>query len=244
MKKMSLLVMALVIALPGCRDKKKETTQSERRNSVARYMETPDGDEIIALDVDEDEDGTEDEDIAAIDFSDLDDEDEEEELNLDDIDAYLAQLKAEEDDQDFILDEADLDNQEEAFNWIDAQMDDELQKIYFSFNHYGLRPDQKAALVYDIAQVKELLAETDAGLQPTVIVEGHACQEGSAPYNLLLSEKRAKVIADEFAAAGISNIKVVGRGQECPVMVNGKVINGSRQDRAPNRRVEVRVIYT
>jgi len=49
-----------------------------------------------------------------------------------------------------------------------------------------------------------------------------------------------------FVAAGIDRnvIKVIGRGQECPVMVKGKAVNGSREDRAPNRRVEVRVIYT
>ena len=53
-------------------------------------------------------------------------------------------------------------------------------------------------------------------------------------------------MADVFVAAGVdrSAIKIVGRGQECPAMINGKAINGSREQRAPNRRVEVRVIYT
>ena len=79
-----------------------------------------------------------------------------------------------------------------------------------------------------------------------MVIEGHACQEGTPAYNVALSEKRAKIVADHFVAAGVpsSSIKVVGRGQECPAVINGKTVNGSREDRAPNRRVEVRVIYT
>ena len=126
----------------------------------------------------------------------------------------------------------------EDYSWIDAQADDEFRKLYFSFNHYGIRADQKAALHYDIEQVKQLIAE--AG-DATVVIEGHACQEGAPAYNLALSERRAKAVADLFVAAGVqrTTIKVVGRGQECPV-ISGR----SREDRAPNRRVEVRVIYT
>ena len=61
-----------------------------------------------------------------------------------------------------------------------------------------------------------------------------------------MSERRAKAVADLFVAAGVdrSVIKVVGRGQECPMIINGKVVNGNREEREPNRRVEVRVIYT
>ena len=131
-------------------------------------------------------------------------------------------------------------------SWIDAQTDDEFKKLYFSFNHYGIRADQKESLTYDIEQVKQLIAEAGTTAQPTVVIEGHACQEGTPAYNLALSEKRAKIVADLFVAAGVdrSAIKVVGRGQECPVVINGKAVNGSREDRAPNRRVEVRVIYT
>lgn len=245
MKKVSLLVLALAIAaLPGCccRDKKKEATvQPVRRNTVEKYMETDvEVDEIDDLDLD--------------DLNDLDDLDDLDDEDLD-IDALLNDLEEDEDmtdisDEDLANILADEDSDEDsddsqAFNWIDEQADDELRKLYFSFNHYGIRPDQKDALAYDIEQVKQLVADADT-VQPTVVIEGHACQEGTPSYNIGLSEKRAKSVADLFVAAGVdkSLIKVVGRGQECPVAVNGKVINGSREDRAPNRRVEVRVIYT
>lgn len=238
MKKVSLLVLALAIAaLPGCccRDKKKESTvQPVRRNTVEKYMETDvEIDEIDEMD-----------DLDLDDLDDLDDEDL-------DIDALLKDLEEDEEmadisDEDLadMLDDEDSDDSQ-AFNWIDEQADDELRKLYFSFNHYGIRPDQKDALLYDIEQVKQLVADADT-VQPTVVIEGHACQEGTPSYNIGLSEKRAKSVADLFVAAGVDKnlIKVVGRGQECPVAVNGKVINGSREDRAPNRRVEVRVIYT
>ena len=228
MKKMSLLVLILVLALPGCGDKSKKT-QPVKRNTIEKNADITG--ETIELDLDD------------IDFDDLDLDDLESAdyfkslgLDLDDVDSEDEDEK-EDQDEDSTL---DVLVEEEAFNWIDAQTDDELRKLYFSFNHYGIRPDQQAAAAYDIEQVKQLLAEAD-GAQPTVVIEGHACQEGSNLYNLALSEKRAKNVADMFVAAGIdrSAIKVVGRGQECPV-----ALSASREGRAPNRRVEVRVIYT
>src|SRR5438445_5041179 len=167
-----------------------------------------------------------------------------------DEDEEVTDEDEEDDEYDIDTDESDLEGTDEdeatAFNWIDAQTDDEFKKLYFSFNHYGIRADQQGAVSYDIEQVKQLIAESDSLAQPTIVIEGHACQEGTPAYNLALSEKRAKNVADLFVAAGVDRgaIKVVGRGQECPTEINGKTVNGSREDRAPNRRVEVRVIYT
>ncbi len=219
MKKLSLLVIALVVALPGCGNRQKqESSRPSKRTNVEKYMQL-DG-EIEDLD-DEDLDDIDeltDEDIASFEFPE-EDEDDEDEIDLEDI-------------------LGDMDEDEE-YSWIDAQTDDEFRKLYFSFNHYGVREDQKASLNYDIEQVRQLVAEAGEA-QPTVVIEGHTCQEGDRAYNLALSEKRAKTVADLFVAAGIdrSAIKVVGRGQECP-LTEGK----TRQERNPNRRVEVRVLY-
>lgn len=246
MKKMSLLALALVVVLPGCRDKKKETTQTVRKSTVKTYAQTPDDDEIIEVtsssddDNDDNDDNDDDDVLEDIDFSDLDlKEINFEDMSDEELDRYLTGLEDEAEEAE------DMSNDDQAFNWVDAQLDDEFKKLYFSFNHYGIREDQKQALAYDIEQVKQLLADTQED-KPTVIIEGHACQEGTPAYNLALSEKRAKNVADLFVAQGIDKaaIKVVGRGQECPTVKNGKVVNGSREDRAPNRRVEVRVIYT
>lgn len=234
MKKMSLLAFVLaVVVLPGCREKR-NSTQSARK-STNRYVETnmytPNDDEIEDV---TSETQNEDEDDADV-----------------DADALLAELEDEDilnfDEDENLLEMLDeyTDENQEAFNWVDEESDDELKKLYFAFNHYGIKADQKDALRYDIEQVKQLISQAGTSM-PTVVIEGHACQEGSPSYNIGLSEKRAKNVADLFVEAGIDKdlIKVIGRGQECPVVINGKVVNGSRQDRAPNRRVEVRVIYT
>lgn len=253
MKKMSLLVISLIVGLPGCGGGgRQEKAQPVRSNAVERHMDA-DKDEKDIVEVEEDIDlGDEDEDADEEDEEDEEDEQEGEEdedleefdlseyedLDDEDLDALLAGLG-----------EEDLDSkegEEGAFRWIDAQEDDEFKKLYFSFNHYGIREDQKEALRYDIEQVKQLIAESDSSARPTIVLEGHACQEGAPAYNLALSERRAKNVADLFVAAGVdrNSIKVVGRGQECPITLNGRAVNGSREDRAPNRRVEVRVIYT
>jgi OOP family OmpA-OmpF porin len=227
MKKLSLLVVALVLALPGCGCRKKESAKPVRSNAIETHMDVND---------DMPEDGDEEEFDGYEDDADLED--------VIDLDELADGEDADEDYMDNIaFEDEDAD---QAFNWIDAQADDEFKRIYFSFNHYGIRQDQKEALSHDIEQVKQIIAESDSVAQATVVIEGHACQEGDPAYNVPLSEKRAKVVADMFVAAGIDRnaIKVVGRGQECPVVINGKAVNGSREDRAPNRRVEVRVIYT
>ena len=231
MKKVSLLVVALLVGLPGCGCRKQESVRS-RQEPIEQYMDLVDENEIVDLDDDMDE--LTEEDIASFNFDDEYSELDMKKLGLDEDD--LAGIEEE-------LNELDLD--EDEFAWIDAQADDEFKKLYFSFNHYGVRADQKEALNYDIEQVQQLMAEAGSA-RPTVVVEGHACQEGTPAYNLALSEKRAKAVADLFVAAGVdrSAIKVVGRGQECPTTINGRVVNGSREERAPNRRVEVRVIYT
>ena len=238
MKKMSLLVFALVVVLPGCCGKKKEAAQSDRRNDRRCIKTNVEDGNVYQLPSGDDEDSENDDEDEKIEDIDLNDDD----FGDDEFDLFVKENSML--DEDDVADAAEA-TEEEAFNWIDAQTDDEFKKLYFSFNHYGIRADQKEAIEYDIEQVRQLVAEAGSS-QPTVVVEGHTDQEGSPVYNIGLSEKRATSVADLFVAAGIdrSLIKVIGRGQECPVVINGKVVNGSRDDRAPNRRVEVRVIYT
>lgn len=237
MKKLSLLVLVLIVGLPGCCGRKQESSRPVKNNTIEKYMDT-EGDVVEDLEMDvEDPDADYVVDYLNSDFGDEDEEEDEYEIDADESDSDLGDI-----------DLGDLEDEEEGttFTWIDAQTDDEFKKLYFSFNHYGIRADQKESVNYDIEQVKQLIAESDSSAQPTIVIEGHACQEGTPAYNLALSEKRAKNVADLFVAAGVDRtaIKVVGRGQECPAEINGKAVNGSREDRAPNRRVEVRVIYT
>ena len=118
--------------------------------------------------------------------------------------------------------------------WVDkrAEQSQGLKTVYFDFDQYSLRPDQQASLNANLKHIQKL---ADSG--KTIIVEGHACKSaGSAVYNMMLSEKRAQVAADFLINHGISShaLKVVGRGNEMCI-----VPNGSREQQAPNRRIEL-----
>jgi outer membrane protein OmpA-like peptidoglycan-associated protein len=118
-----------------------------------------------------------------------------------------------------------------------------LKVVYFDFDRYNVRDDQEASLTYDIEQLKTMLT---ANQKTSVVIDGHADHSaGSRIYNMALSEKRAKVVADRLAAAGIAKerIKIVGRGAEMPALnKDGKVFSGDRVAQWPNRRDEMHVI--
>lgn len=120
--------------------------------------------------------------------------------------------------------------------------------VYFDFDGYNLRQDQEESIAFDLARIKQSLADANTrGANPVVIIEGHACHSaGSATYNLALSEKRAKVLSDRLVAEGIAaeNIKIVGRGKELPAIIDGKPCTGDREQQWPNRRDEVRVMFS
>ena len=77
---------------------------------------------------------------------------------------------------------------------------------------------------------------------PNIVIqiEGHTDSQGSAAYNLKLSQKRAEAVFRyliEQLYIERSHIKAVGFGEEIPV-----ASNKSREGRAKNRRIEFRVI--
>ena len=127
------------------------------------------------------------------------------------------------------------------FAWVDAN-DSAFKTVYFDFDKHTVRTDQKEAVAYDISQTRKTLQEaTKNNQKTTVVVEGHACHSaGSAAYNLALSEKRAKAVANQLTAAGLpkDTIKVVGRGQDVPVC------DGTREQQWKNRRVEFHVVQS
>lgn len=113
-----------------------------------------------------------------------------------------------------------------------------FKTVYYDFNKYGLRPDQKEVFAYDAQQAKQL---TDEG--KTIVFEGHADQIGATEYNLVLSQMRASHAADVAAQEyGIDRnaIKVVGRGNSMPAVFVGNDI----EEQAPNRRLEIYELTT
>jgi outer membrane protein OmpA-like peptidoglycan-associated protein len=73
-----------------------------------------------------------------------------------------------------------------------------------------------------------------------LIVEGHTDNVGEPDNNKKLSEKRAMNVAAVFIQSGIpmDNVKIIGYGQEKPV-----VPNDTDKNRAKNRRVEIRIHF-
>ena len=171
------------------------------------------------------------------------DEDEDEEMYEEDVEWYPA---TEDDLHGMSVAQDNKKEDKQEFAWVDAQ--EESKVVYFDLGKADIRNDRESDMVADVQQLKEMLAQADkSGLDATLVVEGHSCHScGTAAYNLALSETRASQVADKVAAMGISKdrIKVVGRGQEMLALVNGKQCTGSREEQAPNRRVEMRVAFS
>lgn len=150
---------------------------------------------------------------------------------------------------DVIYDDiADLPNNQVAaddFSWIQESSDD-FKKVYFEFDRYTLKEDQQEAVESNAEKAKEILA-IEQGRRVTLLIEGHSDHAaGSDTYNLALSEKRAKTEKDYLVSQGIPAdvIKVIGRGSEVPALVDGRPVEGDRNQQWPNRRDEMRVLYS
>ena len=224
MKQGTILLLALLIVVPGC--KKKGATNTKKKPSdvhsqvdmpVSGSHEFEVADESVRSFFDD-----------GADIDDLQDEF----VALAPQDAGMA---------------VDAQHDKHDFAWV-QEGDANAQPVLFDFDKYSVRADQAPVVEKDLAYAqKALTSESVDGAQPVVVIEGHACHSaGSDVYNLALSEKRAKVIADRFVGAGVSreNIKVVGRGNHVPAVINGKEVTGDRAQQAPNRRVEVHAIYS
>ena len=214
-KNSGLFLLVLLAGLPGCGGSKTASQPKAKKSTVMTEINIPVAGESIKSFFDEDI----------------------EEFKLIDDTTKTAQSNA----------GAAIDANNDDFSWV-ADLDGEsnsFKTVYFDFNHYGVRPDQKPAVEFDIEVAKKMLA---AGEKPTIVIEGNACHSaGSRTYNLALSEKRAKLLADKFVNAGIprENIKIVPRGSEVPAHdKNGQPVTGSREQQWPNRRDEVHVIYS
>lgn len=109
-----------------------------------------------------------------------------------------------------------------------------LSTIYFDFDSSAIKKNQESTLKANLEQIKKLVEE-----DKTIVIEGHTCPIGSKSHNIQLSTLRAEAIRDWLIERGVSAeaIKVVGRGSEFLI-----VPEGSKEQLAPNRRVEFREI--
>lgn len=139
---------------------------------------------------------------------------------------------------------------ENQYAWINEsdKKDAGFKKIYFDFDRYSLKSSEKEAVDYDIARMKQLLAqEARTGNRVQFVINGNSDNIHAAhaeTYNRILSEKRAKTLKDYAVAQGVpaDRIKIVGRGDDFPEIVNGKPCGGNKEQQALNRRDEIQVV--
>lgn len=103
---------------------------------------------------------------------------------------------------------------------------DILAKVYFNFDQSTLTPTSKKILEKIVSVAKHSDSEFS--------LVGHTDSIGAEEYNFALGIKRAESVERYFNQKGISNAKVVSRGENAPV-----ANNDTREGRALNRRVEV-----
>lgn len=102
----------------------------------------------------------------------------------------------------------------------------------FAFDRAELGPGAEEALAALMAELAEA---------SSISLEGHTDSKGSDPYNLELSERRARAVRDWLSARGIPSprISVHGLGESRPIASNTNADGSDNPEgRAANRRVE------
>ena len=129
---------------------------------------------------------------------------------------------------------ADQESLEQAKLQKMKEIEAESKKIYFDFDKYNIRPDQKPRVDYDA----KLFNREDA--KPFGIkVEGNCDEWGTDEYNYALGLKRAKSVRDALAARGVdpNRMTLISYGESNPVCTEH-----TKECWAKNRRVEFELI--
>lgn len=103
-----------------------------------------------------------------------------------------------------------------------------FKTVYFDFNKYDIRADQKE----DAMQIAEVL-KTSPTIQ--IQIQGNTDDRGSTEYNMALGQRRAQSLKNFLIANGVQNtIETISYGKERPV-AQGQ----SEEAWAKNRRDDV-----
>lgn len=97
----------------------------------------------------------------------------------------------------------------------------QLQTVYFDFDQAAIREDARGLLAANAECVRQVPAAQ------AVNIEGHTDEDGTEEYNIALSERRARTVADYLARLGIdpARFHVIAKGEGEP---SG---SGAEQDR-------------
>ena len=107
-----------------------------------------------------------------------------------------------------------------------------LKDVQFELNSSDLTPDSSASLDKVVAAMNDYP-------ELRIEIQAHTDSMGEASYNQYLSEQRAASVRDYLVGKGIAADRMVakGYGETSPI-----ADNGTREGRAKNRRVELKVI--
>lgn len=88
----------------------------------------------------------------------------------------------------------------------------ELTTVYFDFDQAAIRDDAREVLAANAECVRQAPANR------VVNIEGHTDQEGTEEYNIALSERRARAVADYLARLGLdpARFQVIAKGEGEP----------------------------
>ncbi len=87
-----------------------------------------------------------------------------------------------------------------------------LSTVYFDYDKYNLRDDQRNTLDENARRLREFRPEDN------VLVEGHADERGTVEYNLALGERRANTVKQYLQDAGVDEgrVSTISFGEERP----------------------------
>jgi len=111
-----------------------------------------------------------------------------------------------------------------------------LRGVNFDFDKANIRPDAAVILDEAASLLSDALADCPSR---SVSVEGHTDAVGTDAYNQDLSERRSNAVMDYLAGKGVSpsRLSSKGFGESNPIATNE-----TREGRALNRRVELRLV--
>ncbi|WP_458701056.1 peptidoglycan-associated lipoprotein Pal [Sulfurospirillum sp. 1307] len=95
-----------------------------------------------------------------------------------------------------------------------AMLESKIDKVYFDFDKYDIRPDMKS-----VVEANAALLNSAEAKNLSIKVEGNCDEWGTDEYNYALGLKRAKSVKNALAALGVSEdrVMIVSYGESNPV---------------------------
>ena len=87
-----------------------------------------------------------------------------------------------------------------------------LEIVYFDYDQFSIREDQRDLL----STLADCMAKAEG--EPGIYIVGHADENGTEEYNIALSERRARAVADYLARLGVdpARFRIVPKGESEP----------------------------